>query len=266
MSGDGNSSSGGRRRSGGFDLNSFDDWASMYNFLGTGNRWDYPKFSENFLPPERTLPDWPIGGGSGRIGVNAEEEEGDHHDFVGDGGRHPYSEKEMLALYDVWIRVSYDPVVGNQQTHLCFWNKVTEVYNARRAKKTFTRNVKMLRSHWDRCDKDVKKFCAIYRAEEANYQSGASGADILRAALRVFKDDVGKDFKYVEVWSHVHHLERWVGGVESGSGSKRTKHTACGHYSSSDGGEGNTSQEGTPTDDTGGVFFRLEQREKLQKN
>ena len=37
MSGDGNSSGGGssRRRSGGFDLNSFDDWASMYNCLGT---------------------------------------------------------------------------------------------------------------------------------------------------------------------------------------------------------------------------------------
>ncbi|XP_047942706.1 glutathione S-transferase T3-like [Salvia hispanica] len=212
MSGDGNSSGGG---SGGLDLNSFDDWASMYNFLGT------------------------TGGGSGKIGVNAEEEEGDH-EVVGDGMPHPYSQKETLALYDAWISVSYDPVVGNQQTHKCFWKKVTEVYHARRPKKTFARNMKMLRSHWDRCDKDVKKFCAIYRTEEVNYQSGANGADILRAALRVFKDDVGKDFKHVDVWSQVHQLERWAGGVESDS--KRTKHTARGHYSSSDGGECNTSQ------------------------
>ncbi|XP_047961618.1 glutathione S-transferase T3-like [Salvia hispanica] len=162
------------------------------------------------------------------------------------------AKRETLALYGAWISVSYDPVVGNQQTHLYFWKKFTEVYNARRPKKTFARNVKMLRSHWDRCDKDVKNFCGIYRAEEANYQSWSRGADILRAALRFFKDDVGKDFKHVEVWSHVHHLERWVGGVESGSGSKRTKHTARGHYSSSDGGEGSTSQEDTPTDDAEG--------------
>ena len=76
------------------------------------------------MPPERTLPDWPIaiGGGSGRIGVNAEvaeEEEGDDEVLV-DAGRHPYSQKETLALYDAWITVSYDPVVGNQQTRLCF--------------------------------------------------------------------------------------------------------------------------------------------------
>ncbi|XP_047961465.1 uncharacterized protein LOC125206222 [Salvia hispanica] len=174
MSGDGNSSGGGsgRRRSGGLDLNSFDDWASMYNFLGGGF-------------------------GSGRIGVNAEEEEGDH-EVVVDGGRHPYSQNETLALYDTWISVSYDPVVGNQQTNKCFWKKVTEVYNARRPKNTFARNVKMLRSHY-RCDKDVKIFCAIFKAEEENYQSGASGADILRAALQVFKDDVYKDFKFVDV-------------------------------------------------------------------
>ena len=211
------------------------------------------------MAPDRNLPDWPIGGGSGSgsgrinlsLGVNAEEEEeAAAAEVGGDGSRHAYNQAETLALYDAWISVSYDPVVGNQQTNKCFWKKVTEVYNARRPKNTFARNVKMLRSHWDRCDKDVKKFCAIYRAEEANYQSGASGADILRAALRVFKDDVGKDFKLVDVWSQVHHLERWAGGVESGS--KRTKRTARGHYSSSDGGEGNTSREGTPTDDAGG--------------
>ncbi|XP_047965406.1 glutathione S-transferase T3-like [Salvia hispanica] len=140
-----------------------------------------------------------------RLGVNAEEEA--EEEVVGDGTRHPYSQDKTLVLYDAWISVSYDPVVGNQQTNKCFWQKVTEVYNARRPKKTVARNVKMLRSHWDRCDRDVKNFCAIYRAEEANYQSVASGADILRAELRVFKDDIGKDFKFVDVWSQVHHLE-----------------------------------------------------------
>ena len=72
------------------------------------------------------------------------------------------------------------------------------------------------------------------------YQSGASGADILRAALRMFKSDTGKDSKHPDVWQSVQHLDRWVGGVDSaaGSRSKRTKHTAGGQYSSSEGGEG----------------------------
>ena len=76
-----------------------------------------PNFGEFF--GERTLEYRPIGGGSARIGVNAEEEEGDH-EVVGDGSRHPYSQKETLALYDAWISVSYDPFVGNQQTNKCF--------------------------------------------------------------------------------------------------------------------------------------------------
>ena len=126
------------------------------------------------MAPERTLPDCPIGGGSSsgsgriglRLGVNAEEEEEEAEaEVVGDGTRHPYSQAETLALYDAWISVSYDHVVGNQQTHKCFWLKVTEVYNARRPTNTVPRNMKMLRSHWDRCDRDVKNFCAISRGE-----------------------------------------------------------------------------------------------------
>ena len=72
------------------------------------------QISENF-PDERTLEYRPIDGGSARIDVNTQEEdeeEGDH-EVVGDDGRHPYSQKETLALYDAWITVSYDPVVGN---------------------------------------------------------------------------------------------------------------------------------------------------------
>ncbi|XP_047965686.1 uncharacterized protein LOC125210154 [Salvia hispanica] len=223
----------------------------MYNVLGaTGsevraNAGIIPN-SENF-PDEHTLGNWPIGGGSASLSVNAEEEKGDDEVLV-DLGRHPYGHKETLALYDAWpyqVTVSYNTVVGNQQTRLCLWEKVTELYNSKKPKGTHRHNMKMLRGHWDRYDKDVKKFCAIYREEAANYQSGASGADILRAALRVFKDDTDKDFKHVDVWSQVHHLERWAGGVPSctRSNSKRSKHTTGGQYSSSEGGSGNPSQE-----------------------
>ncbi|KAG6387419.1 hypothetical protein SASPL_152606 [Salvia splendens] len=61
----------------------------------------------------------------------------------------------------------------------------------------------MLRAHFDRVDREVKKFCDIYKNEAAHYQSGATGADILRSALRVYFDDTGKEFRHVDVWEAV---------------------------------------------------------------
>ncbi|XP_041998333.1 uncharacterized protein LOC121748174 [Salvia splendens] len=113
-----------------------------------------------------------------------------------------------MALFNAWISTSYDLIVGNQQIRECFWDKVTDVYNEQKPKGTFRRNMKMLHSHFERADKDIKIFCGIYKHEAENYQSGASGADILRAALLVFKSDTGKDFKHPDVWQSVKELDR----------------------------------------------------------
>ncbi|XP_042018992.1 glutathione S-transferase T3-like [Salvia splendens] len=172
-----------------------------------------------------------------------EEEEAEEDEVVEDVGRHPYSSAKTMALFNAWISTAYDPIIENQQSRKCFWDKVIDVYNEQKPRGTFKRNMKMLRSHFERADKDVKIFCRINKHEAENYQSGASGADILRAALQVYKADTGKDFNYPDVWQSVKELDRWAGGVQSstGSSSKCTKHTAGGQYSSSEGGEGNAS-------------------------
>ncbi|XP_042056170.1 uncharacterized protein LOC121800727 [Salvia splendens] len=114
-----------------------------------------------------------------------------------DGGCHPYTQAETTTLFDAWINTS--PILGNQQTRKCFWDKVTNVNNAKKPTEAFSRNLKMLPAHFERADRDVKIFCGIYRREAEQYQSGASGSDMLRAALRVFKSDTGKDFKFPDV-------------------------------------------------------------------
>ncbi|XP_047947794.1 glutathione S-transferase T3-like [Salvia hispanica] len=156
--------------------------------------------------PEEHAPEYfPIGGSASR---DAEEEQGEEEEEDEDLGRHLYIGKETLALYTTWLTVSYDPIVGNQQNRKCFWEKVTELYEESKPKGIPLRNVKMLRSHWDQCNRDVKNFCTIYRGEAEHYQSGASGADNMRAAMRVFKDDVIKDFKHINVWTLVRDKER----------------------------------------------------------
>ncbi|XP_047942968.1 glutathione S-transferase T3-like [Salvia hispanica] len=115
-----------------------------------------------------------------------------------------------MTLYTSWLTVSYDPIVGNQQNKLCFWQKITELYNTdSKPRGSRPRTVKMLRAHWDRVDRDVKKFCAVYGGEAKHYQSGASEADILRAAMRVFRDDVKKDFKHIDVWQQKRRSVGW---------------------------------------------------------
>ena len=75
-----------------------------------------------------------------------------------DVGRHPYSSAETMALFHAWISTLYDPIVGNQQSRKCFWDKVTDVYNERKPSGTFSHNMKMLRSHFERANKDIKYF------------------------------------------------------------------------------------------------------------
>ncbi|XP_041995614.1 uncharacterized protein LOC121745707 [Salvia splendens] len=133
-----------------------------------------------------------------------------------DGGRHPYTQAETMTLFDAWIGTSNDPILGNQQTRKYFWDKVTNVYNAKKPTGAFSRNMKMLRAHFERADRDVKIFCGIYKREAEQYQSGASGSDMLRAALHVFKSDTGKDFKFPNGAPPVHTSAARVQGGEGG--------------------------------------------------
>ncbi|XP_042065311.1 glutathione S-transferase T3-like [Salvia splendens] len=112
-----------------------------------------------------------------------------------------------MALFDAWISTSNVPILGNQQTRKYFWDKVTDVYNAKKPRGAFSRNLNMLHPHFERADRDVKIFCGIYKREAEQYQSGANGSDILIAALQVFKSDTGKDFKFPDVWEMVKHLD-----------------------------------------------------------
>ncbi|XP_042016258.1 glutathione S-transferase T3-like [Salvia splendens] len=125
-----------------------------------------------------------------------------------DGDYHPYTQAETMALFDAWISLSNDPILGNQQNRKVFWDKVTVVYNANKPRGAFRRNLKMLRAHFERADRDVKRFCGIYKREAEQYQSGASGSNIMRAALRIFKSDTDNDFKFPDVWEAVKHLDR----------------------------------------------------------
>ncbi|XP_042031077.1 glutathione S-transferase T3-like [Salvia splendens] len=112
-----------------------------------------------------------------------------------------------MALFDAWISTSNDLILWNQQNRKVFWDKVIVVYNANKPRGAFRRNLKMLRTHFERADRDVKRFCGIYKREAEQYQSGASGSDILRAVLRIFKSDTGKDFIFPDVWEVVKHLD-----------------------------------------------------------
>ncbi|KAL1568529.1 glutathione S-transferase T3-like [Salvia divinorum] len=100
------------------------------------------------------------------------------------------------------------------------------------------RSLKMLRIHFDRVDKDIEKLCDVN--EEQQYQSGASGDDILRAAMMIYQQDTRRAFKYVNTWNSVRYMDKWVGGIRSStsSSSKRTKHTPGGQDSSSGSGDG----------------------------
>ena len=146
-------------------------------------------------------------------------------------GRHLYSRKETLALYNAWLTVGSIQRLAHRlvQSHR---RKSTKPQMFLGEGHRRLRRVKAdggsSPQHEDapqslgpvrqRC----QKFCSIYRAEAEQYQSGASDVDILRAAMRVFKDDVQKDFKHIDGWELVRNKERWVGVSGPRAGNARS--------------------------------------------
>ncbi|XP_039439984.1 uncharacterized protein LOC120420922 [Culex pipiens pallens] len=103
-------------------------------------------------------------------------------------GFHP---QDDLQLAKSWIAVSEDPIKGTDQTKDSFWSSVKEHGGFE------TRTPDGLRQRWGVVSRAVSKFCGIMTNLQNKNQSGTTDEDKLDKAAVIFKQDEGKEFRFL---------------------------------------------------------------------
>ena len=98
------------------------------------------------------------------------------------------------------------------------------------------RTKEQLRKHWDQVKKPLKLFLAEYTQFSREQRNGESLMDVRAKHLRSYVSPYG-EFKHYNCWLIVKDKPQFKGGMlPASSALKRTKNTANGEYTSSDGG------------------------------
>ncbi|KAK9690065.1 hypothetical protein RND81_09G102200 [Saponaria officinalis] len=80
---------------------------------------------------------------------------------------------EDKAQIEVWVTISTDASVGNDQKGGAFWQRVTNYFNRYNKDKT-KRTLNQLKAHYHRTEPDINEFNELYNRISNQYLSGWS--------------------------------------------------------------------------------------------
>ena len=98
-----------------------------------------------------------------------------------------------MVLISSWLNTSKDPVVGNEQKSVAFWQRIADYFAAspklagRERRKPF-----YCKKLWHKINDLVCKFCGAYEAAAREKTSGQNENDILKQAHVIFFNNYKK--------------------------------------------------------------------------
>ncbi|XP_016185186.1 glutathione S-transferase T2-like [Arachis ipaensis] len=97
-----------------------------------------------------------------------------------------------------------------------------------------TRGVVAYKKRWYKINKTVAQFAGCYDQASRNIRSGSKADDIKEFAYKLYSTNYGKKFTFERHWNMLRLEQKWRSQLPTqSSGSKRTKVSATGAYSSS---------------------------------
>ncbi|XP_016205964.1 uncharacterized protein LOC107646283 [Arachis ipaensis] len=140
--------------------------------------------------------------------------------------------KEDEMLISAWLNVSTDPVVGTDQKGETFWSRIHS-YCVEFCS-DMTRGVVACKKRWYKINKAVTQFAGCYDQASRNIRSGSNADDIKELAYKLYSTHYGQKFTFERHWNMLRLEQKWRSQLPTQSGgSKRTKVSATGAYSSS---------------------------------
>ncbi|XP_057745354.1 glutathione S-transferase T3-like [Arachis stenosperma] len=119
--------------------------------------------------------------------------------------------KEDEMLISGWLNVSTDPVVGTDQKGETFWSRIHSY-----------------------CVEFCTDMTREVVASSRNIRSGSNADDIKELAYKLYSTNYGQKFTFERHWNMLRLEQKWRSQLPTQSGgSKRTKVSATGAYSSS---------------------------------
>ncbi|KAJ0882883.1 putative glutathione transferase [Helianthus annuus] len=157
---------------------------------------------------------------------DAGNEEDDARDKKGKMESQKWTKVQEEALAKAWIHCSTNKKKGNQQNRNrdTFWRKILDHYNATVGGSN--RTVHQVRSKWGPMMTKINAFNGLYQQADHTRGSGCSDLNVMKVALKEFKDRYPNGFQHVEAWEVVRKHDKWAQVPllgEEGEGSAQKK-------------------------------------------
>ncbi|RYR26683.1 hypothetical protein Ahy_B02g060969 [Arachis hypogaea] len=140
--------------------------------------------------------------------------------------------KEDEMLISAWLNISTEPIVGTDQNGEIFWSQIHSYcveFNS-----DIKRGAVACKKRWYKINKTVAQFASCYDQASRNIRSGSNADDIKELAYKLYSTHYGQKFTSKRHWNMLRLKQKWRSQLPTQSGgSKRTKVSATGAYSSS---------------------------------
>ncbi|XP_057775349.1 uncharacterized protein LOC130994320 [Salvia miltiorrhiza] len=107
-------------------------------------------------------------------------------------------------------RAHHDSVVGIDQKSQQYWGAICTAYNAQRPQGAIPRNIKQMKSYFQRVANDCKRFEAMHKKCRDNWASGMSDDQIIEQTEKMWIAEFGAKFRYPYAWKVLHESKKFA--------------------------------------------------------
>ncbi|KAM0056701.1 putative glutathione transferase [Helianthus debilis subsp. tardiflorus] len=130
------------------------------------------------------------------VDEDAGNEEDDARDKKGKMASEKWTKVQEEALAKAWVHCSTNKKKGNQQNRDSFWRKILDHFNATVGGSN--RTVHQVRSKWGPMMTKINFFNGLYQQADRTRGSGCKDLDVMKVALKEFKERFPNGFQHVE--------------------------------------------------------------------
>jgi hypothetical protein len=121
-----------------------------------------------------------------------------------------YTAAEDQHLCTAWVVTSEDPITGTGQKKDAFWKSITATFQRLSGPVEEPRTLSSLQCRWASINKDATKFNGIFTQLKSIPRSGWNHTKYEEEALKLYKEEVKEDFKFLPCWVYLKEKPKWV--------------------------------------------------------
>ena len=138
--------------------------------------------------------------------------------------RRKWTQVDDIVLISLWLNMSKDLVVGNEQRSGTFWKRIAAYFAASpHVPGREVRESGHCKQRWHKINDLVCKFCGAYEAASREKSSGQNENDVLRQAHQIFFNNQNKKFTLEHTWRELRNDQKWCDLAKNDGSSRKRK-------------------------------------------